>query len=220
MSRFNLTHLQASVLGCSLAVAGCLLTPTSHSETSRALTFDVPDILGCWELQEHGQLQASELRLLQVKDHWRRIYHCRETQQVVVVTLITGPSGPLVSHQPEICYARSEFCSHSEATLWATASRRDEFRFQTLEPRLVEQPAITIAYAWHDGDHWRAPHFPRFSFAGNAGLQRLQITMRHPAGTTRQAGAAIQQFIQLSVDAADAEISRQAQFPETARASY
>ena len=39
MRLFNLTHLRASMLGCSLAVAGCLLTPTSHSEVPRALTF-------------------------------------------------------------------------------------------------------------------------------------------------------------------------------------
>ena len=220
MTFFNPTHLRASMLGCSLAVAASLLTPTSRSEVPRALTFDAPEVLGCWELQEHGQLRASELRLLQARDHWRRIYRCRETQQLVVVTLIAGPSGPLVSHRPEVCYARNEFCSHSESALWATASRRHEFRFQTLEPRLVERPAITIAYAWHDGDHWRAPVLPRFSFAGHAGLQKLQISMRHPAGATRQASAAIQQFIQLSVDAADAETSRRAQAPQTASASY
>ena len=209
------------MLGCSLSVAACLLTPPPHSEVSRASTFDVPEVLGGWELQQQrGQLQTSELRLLQADDHWRRIYHCRETQQVVVVTWIAGPSGPLVSHQPEVCYARNEFYLGSESTRWATASRRQDFRFQTLKPRLFERPAITIAHAWHDGNRWQAPDSPRFSFAGHAGLQKLQISIRHPVGTTRQATAAIQQFIQLTIDAADTEISRRSRFPDTARASY
>ncbi len=200
----HLTRMRAAVLGCGLAIAGCLVTPTLHSQIPQTLTFRLPESVGPWKLQQRGKLQQSELKILQASDHCRCIYHCRETKQVLVVTLIAGPRGPLVSHQPEICYARDEFSAHSEATLWSLASRRDEFRLQTLMPRQVERSALTIAYAWYDGDCWRAPDHPRFRFAGHEGLQRMQVSMPHPVGMTAEACDAIQQFIQLTIDAAEA----------------
>ena len=210
-------RFQAALLGCGLAVASCLVTPTSHSEVPRQPTFELPDTLGPWELLEQGTLQESELRILQASDHWRRVYQCRDTKEIVDVTLIAGASGPVASHQPEICYSRNEFSSPSDARLWTVPERSDTFRFHTFEPRQFERPALTIAYAWHDGVRWRVPRVPRLQLAGHAVLQRLQRTMRHPSGMARDAQAAMRQFIQLAVDAADARQSRHAPFPTPAR---
>ncbi len=213
MIAYTLTRIQAALLGCGLAVVSCLITPVSHSAVSERCAFELPETLGSWELLEKGDLQKSELRILQASDHWRRVYQDREAQHTVVVTLVAGASGPLVSHQPEICYARNEFCSHGDARLWTVPERRDTFRFQTLEPRELERPALTIAYAWHDGDHWRAPRVPRLQLAGHAVLQRLQISLWHPSGMARDARDAMQRFIQLTVDAADLKSSRPAPLP-------
>ena len=207
------TRFQTALLGCSLAAASCCVTPASHSEVPQQRAFELPESLGSWELLEQGSLQESELRILQASDHWRRVYQCRETGQIVVATLVAGASGPLASHQPEICYARNEFCSHSDARIWVVPERRDRFRLQTLEPRQITQPALTIAYAWHDGENWRAPSLPRLQLAGHATLQRLQITMRHPGGAAGDAEVALQQIVQLILDATDGPVLQVASLP-------
>ncbi len=207
------TRFQAALLGCGLAVVSCLITPASHLEVPPHGAFELPETLGSWELLEQGNLQQSELEILHASDHWRRVYRCRETNKTVVVTLVAGASGPLASHQPEICYARSEFFAHGDALLWTVPERSDQFWLRTLEPRQFEQRSLTIAYAWHDGERWMAPRIPRLQLAGRATLQRLQITMRHRSGMAPAARIAIQQFAQLAVDAVDIMQSRPAPVP-------
>ncbi|MCM2375130.1 exosortase-associated EpsI family protein [Aporhodopirellula aestuarii] len=208
MVTLTITRLQVALLGCVLAFVSCLITPASHSENSQPCAFELPETLGTWKLLEEGSLQESELEILHATDHWRRVYRCSRTNHTVVVTLVAGPSGPLASHQPAVCYARNEFRLQNDAVTWTVPDRDDMFRFQTLEPRQIERPAMTIAYAWHDGDRWRAPRVPRIRLAGNAALQRLQITMRHPSGMAHDALGTMRQFVQLTVDASD-ELHRQ-----------
>ena len=198
------TRLQAALLGCGLAITNCLITSVSHTAAPQPTGFELPEILGSWKLREQAALQPSELSILQATDHWRRIYQCRKNGQIVIVTLLAGAGGPLASHHSETCHARNEFCSHGDTLLWSVPERPDQFRFQTLEPRQVERPALTVAYGWHDGDRWSAPRIPRLQLAGHAALHRLQITLRHPNGMSREARAAMQQFIQLTVEAMDA----------------
>ncbi|MEO2028567.1 MAG: exosortase-associated EpsI family protein [Fuerstiella sp.] len=209
----KLTRLRAALLGCGLALTSCLITAASHPTMPQKCAFELPQMLGAWKLVQQGSPDESELKILQATDHWQRVYQCQETNRIVVVTLIAGAAGPLVSHQPEVCYARNEFSSHSDARIWTVPERRDMFRMQTLEPRQITQPALTVVYAWHDGDRWRAPRFPRLQLAGNATLQRLQITMRHPGGGAGDAEATMQQMVQLILNATDGPVPQVASQP-------
>ncbi|MCS7466967.1 exosortase-associated EpsI family protein [Stieleria sp. ICT_E10.1] len=199
----KLTRTKAAVLGCSLALVSCLATSAARTQVTPRCAFELAETLGQWELTERWELQPGELDILQAGDHWRRVYQHRQTKQVVVVTLIAGPGGPLASHLPETCYARTEFRAHSEPVVWNMPDQPDQFRCQTLQPREVDQPALTIAYAWHDGSHWRAPQYPRFQLAGHPTLQRLLVSMRHPGGMTAEAQRVIRQVVGLTVDAAE-----------------
>lgn len=203
MSTHKITRLKVTLLGCGLAFTSCLFTAAFHPAVSLRCAFELPQTLGTWQLLQQESPTPGELRILQATDHWQRVYQCQETEQIVVVTLIAGPAGPLLSHQPEVCYARNEFSTHSDASIRAVPQRHDRFRFQTLEPRQTTQSAMTIAYAWHDGENWTAPRMPRFQLAGHATLQRLQLNMRHPSGHVREAESAMQQFVQLMLDAVD-----------------
>ncbi|PAY21304.1 hypothetical protein CKO51_01630 [Rhodopirellula sp. SM50] len=200
---FTLTRTKAAVLGCSLALVSCLATSAARTQVPPRCAFELAETLGRWELIERCELQPSELDILQAGDHWRHVYQHRQTKQVVVVTLIAGPGGPLASHLPETCYARTQFRAHSEPVVWNMPDQSDQFRCQTLQPRKVDQPALTIAYAWHDGSRWRAPQFPRFQLAGHPTLQRLLVSMRHPGGMTAEAQQVIRQVVGLTVDAAE-----------------
>ncbi len=201
------TRFQAASVGCALAVASCLLTPASYCELPHQGACQLPDTVGPFELLEEVTLKQSELRVLEASDHWRRIYQDRDAKNTVDVTVVIGASGPMASHRPEICYSRRDFSLHGDAWLWTVPERHDTFCFQTFAPRQVDRPALTIAYAWHDGDSWRVPRVPRLELAGHAVVQRLQITMRHPHGRAPDARAAMQQFLQLALEAADLEKS-------------
>lgn len=204
MKAFTLHRFQAALVGCGLAITSCLITTASQSEVPPQVAFQLPEILGTWERQGQGSLEDGELSMLQASDHWRSTYQCRETKQLLVVTWIAGATGPLVGHLPEICYSRNEFSSHSQVALWTVPGYGDTFRFQTLEPWQSERLALTIAYAWRDTDRWLAPSAPRFQLAGHANLQRLQLSLRHPNGGSHAARMAMQQFLELAVDAAKA----------------
>ena len=204
----TLTRFKAVVLGCSLAAASCLATPGSRSKIPQQCVFELTETLGAWDLLEQRDLQPSALKILQASDHWQRVYQNRETKQIVVATLIAGEGGPLASHMPETCYARNDFCSLSDAIVWTVPERSDKFRFQTLAPRKIDQPAVTIAYAWNDGNQWTAPHYPRIQLAGHTTLQRLLITMRHPNGMASNAREAMQQFVQLAVNTVEVKQAR------------
>ncbi|WP_147871174.1 hypothetical protein [Stieleria maiorica] len=195
-----MTRSNIAVLGCVLSLLSCLATSTWRTETPPRCAFEPAQTLGPWQLLEHGELQASELAILRASDHWRVGYQHPQTRQVVVVTLIAGAAGPLASHLPETCYARQEYSSHSDAVVWKFPETSDSFRFQTLHPRDVDQPALTIAYGWHDGTRWSAPRSPRFQFAGSRTLQRMLVTMRHPGGLTTEARQVLQQVLELTVN--------------------
>ena len=219
MRTITITRLQAALLGCGMAIASCLATAASRPNVPQSCAFELPKVLDSWQLLRKENPDQSELRILQSSDQWQCVYQCQDTEQVVVVTLLAGAAGPLASHQPEVCYARDEYRSHSDAHVWTVPERGDKFRFQTLEPRRIMQPALTIAYAWHDGVLWRAPRVPRLQLAGHATLQRLQITMRHPSGMAHDAEATLQRFLRLTLDATDTPQSRVTSPPATATAS-
>lgn len=192
------TRFQAAVVGCSLALASCLAAHGWRPDSRQQAAFALPNTLGTWELVEQATLQERQVQILQAGDHWRRVYRCKEHRDVMVVTMLSGAAGPLVAHLPEVCYDQNEFCAHSELQWWTVPQRHDRFCFQTLDPRQLERPAMTVAYAWHDRKRWRAPRYPRFRLAGHGSLQRLQVTMRHPRGMNRRARSAMQQFIKLA----------------------
>lgn len=197
----KLSRVHVVLFGCLLTAASCLLSMPAVGRPSNQSAFDFPARLGSWQLLERAELEEGELAMLRAHDHWQRIYECPQTNQRIIATLVSGPSGPLVCHQPEVCYARSEFCSHSEIRTWSTPTGADRFRIQTLEPRDVERPAMTICYAWHDGSNWKAPKMPRLQLAGRSSLQRLQVSMRHAPGSTTDAQSVMEEFLLAAVEA-------------------
>ncbi|WP_182864767.1 exosortase-associated EpsI family protein [Rhodopirellula sp. JC639] len=195
-----MTRSKIAVLGCLLSLTSCLVTSGWRTAPPPRCAFEPAATLGPWQLLERDELEPRELEILQASDHWRAAYRHPQTGQVVVVTLIAGAAGPLASHSPETCYARQEYRSLSDAVVWKLPETSDNFRFQTLHPRNVDQPALTIAYGWHDGTRWSSPRSPRFQFAGRPTLQRMLVTTRHPGGLTAAARQTLQQVLQWSVN--------------------
>jgi hypothetical protein len=198
MIPIEIQRLWAALAGCVLSLISCVLVPTTAA-SPQSLVLELPRRIGSWEMLRQDMLGPHELEMLQASDYRRRVYRCQETGRLLTATIVAGPSGPLACHQPEVCYGRNEYCTHSRAWVWRVPEREDEFRLLTLESLSIQQPTLTLAYAWHAEDRWRAPLVPRFQFFGNKTLQRLTVAMPHAAGAEDAAELAVQQFIKLVV---------------------
>ena len=195
-----LNRFTATLAGCLLTTASCLIPANLPRQPERCGQFELPPTLGTWQLLKQDVLPDDDLAIFDATQHWRRTYQCIETKQVIVATMIAGATGPLASHQPDICYARKDYRAiGGQVTHRASLNQADEFQYQTFESRTAGCSALTVAYAWHDGQRWCVPIIPRIQLAGCASLRRLQVTVAHPSGTSLAAQQTLQQFVKLAV---------------------
>ena len=199
MIRLRCNRMSACLLGAALSAVSCVSLPRARQMPTTDVTFELPDLVGSWELISQPAIPPRELEILQADDSWRRIYRCRETDQLLVATLIAGNGGPLSCHLPETCVSRSIYCVGPSTSVWQLLPTQHRFWIQTYFPRQIDSTALTVAYAWHDGLSWRAPQMPRFQLAGHSKLQRLQVTVQHENGRSAEAKAAIQRFVRASM---------------------
>lgn len=161
-----------------------------------ALHIDLPDAAGSWRMQQRLELPDDERKMLGAASCWRRQYQCQRTQQHVVATLAAGPSGRIAAHSPEVCYASRDYRPTSAARTVQVDGVEGRFWIHSFRPRIVGQPTLTVAYAWHDGHRWCAPRSPRWELAGKPQIWRLQVTCQHPEWAAGDAAAALTDFLQ------------------------
>lgn len=196
----RLTRIVAIWIGCASALAGLLVPPTLirllGEGSSDAACLEFPDTFGSWTAQQQLALPDDELDTLGAAGYWRRQYRGRATQQTVLATLVFGPAGRIAAHSPEICYARRAYQPVGPARTVRLAGTDSRFKMTSFRPRVAGQPALTVAYAWHDGQQWIAPTSPRLALAGVQQVCRLQVTCQHPDWATGEAEAALARFLQ------------------------
>jgi hypothetical protein len=100
---------------------------------------------------------------------------------MVDLSLLIGPAGTVSVHSPEICFPSKNFellGKRVRITIRDDAGIdhqfwRVEFRSQDLEERLSR-----VYYGWSIGGTWSAPDDPRFEFAGQPYLYKLQLHVK------------------------------------------
>lgn len=184
--------------GCALTWLCVLAAPRSQDDgqTVPHTAFEVPRHRGSWRVEQESPLSREEAGKIGARRNWRRLYRCEVTGQVVSATMIEGAPGPVAAHRPEVCYARAEVQPLGPARRWRFGGRHQAACWcQTLVPLRPERWATSLAYAWHDGKAWKAPTFPRWELAGHPTICRLQLAIRHPAGTSSAAAATLKRFL-------------------------
>src|SRR5262249_8823260 len=113
-----------------------------------------------------------------------RRYTNRVTGASVTVFLLCGRPGPVAIHPPDSCYAAggyeiatpSQFKAPGEPE--ATSA---EFRVARMrKKRAVEHSQLRIVWSWNDGNGWRVPADPRWTFASASVLFKLYLVRELP----------------------------------------
>jgi hypothetical protein len=152
--------------------------------------------IGQWEMLSSQSVGRGTQAMLQCTGSIVRVYRNRDTGQVVSMALLVGPPGPISVHTPEICFSSREYTQLGprEAFQIANLQRSDEgfwglqFRKNDLHSELLR-----VVYAWSDGNGWVAPNEPRFSFAGERMLYKIQLAA--PIAETSKASDPCRDFL-------------------------
>jgi len=146
----------------------------------------IPDTFGEWTLIDGSkeEFEAAVANELECAGNTVRTYRHGSTNVIVQVTVFVGPPGPTSLHTPEICYPARDNTIIEErqrVTISEDESSRDEFWALTFQSNGLERKKIRVYYAWSPGDHWSASESPRFSFASQPHLYKIQLSSILPA---------------------------------------
>jgi hypothetical protein len=159
-----------------------LLAAADHLQT-------LPKNMGDWQMLEDLPIAENVLQALECSGYANRRYINKETGDTVTIAIMAGPPGPIAVHTPEVCYSSRAYGIEDprvEATFNAMANEGDAHPTQTLwkvtfrDNRMVVDQ-LRVYYGWATGKKgatgaaWRAAPKPRYKFAGEPMLFKLQI---------------------------------------------
>jgi hypothetical protein len=145
---------------------------------AQRLAQPLPEQHGNWRLLKDAPFSADVIRMLQCPAHVHRTYVHQQTGEVVMVSVIIGPPGPIAAHTPEICYSSQDFTllgDRSPVTIIDRHEREHSLWQVSMEPRGVEYSPQRVLYAWGTGGKWSSSDDPRFEFAGEPYLYKIQL---------------------------------------------
>ncbi len=142
----------------------------------------LPDVLAAWAIVNREPIDEQAIELLLCRSHGNLSYKNSLTQADIVVTVLSGPSGPLAAHTPEVCYSSQAYLIRSESDqleLKLDDGSVSRFRVVDLTPRGENHKPLTVIYGWHDGNGWRSPSpgWCRIAYAGSKSLVKVQAAI-------------------------------------------
>ena len=140
----------------------------------------LPDDLAAWSLVERAAVDERAIDLLECHSHASLTYKNAVTGADIVVTVLSGASGPLTAHTPEVCYSSQAYLIQSQTEpleLKLNDGSICHFRVVDLTPRGDNHKPLTVIYGWHDGEGWRSPSWSRVVYAGTKSLVKIQAAV-------------------------------------------
>ena len=141
-----------------------------------------------WIADEEGELSKTEIAMLMIQDAYvNRVYTNRETGDIVHFTLMVGPTGRTVTHNPVVCFGGRGFeidsapfsvpidiqldCGREIVdTLW---------RVDFVNRSIGANNRISFYYGVYHGerpsDVWHAVENPRITFRRFRFVYRIQV---------------------------------------------
>ena len=138
------------------------------------------------------------MRMLSCAGYVNRQYVNRKTGQTVWLAVMLGPAGPIAVHTPEVCYSSRAYQIQDPRTgISITDSREQAHTFWSVFFRGMTPSAdqLHVCYAWYGKGGWEASTSPRFEFAGEPMLFKLQIAAFVPVAAQAQAADPCQAFL-------------------------
>jgi hypothetical protein len=203
LSRHTFT---AGVFIIATVISGLLLGHASDrwGASSDALAAEhslnrpLPNRVGNWRMRKEQTLEQDVLKLLRCKSYLARVYEHDQTGDLVTITVLVGPAGPLSVHTPEICYSSRDYViskTRNKYVVDDNSGKHHEFWDVALKARDAETSTQRVLYGWASGDIWNASEHPRFAYAGAPYLYKLQLAARSQDGAQLEGFDMCQDFL-------------------------
>jgi hypothetical protein len=158
----------------------------------------LPAQIGDWQLVSDEPIDERTLQMLSCAGHVKRQYVNRKTGETIWVAILVGPSGPIAVHTPEICYSSRATTIEGErapVSLVDAEGRSNTFWslwFATSNP---SADRLRVWYGWSGSGVWKASESPRFEYAAQPLLFKLQIASFVPSAERENPSDPCQGFL-------------------------
>lgn len=189
---YNPRRLLALVLIAALAtvasgyVSGQLSNRWGKSDDAARgslLIESIPTEVGVWRFQGRQELSDDSLDQLECYAYENGGYLNTETGEVIQLSLIVGPFGPMSVHSPDICYPAAGYQPTGERhrTQISTGRETADLWVTSFQPRGLGTLPLSVYYSWNAHGVWLAPDNARFSLGGAPVVFKLQVASRADA---------------------------------------
>jgi hypothetical protein len=138
----------------------------------------LPRQFGNWKLAEELPLEVSAVQMLQCAGYVNRRYVNQQSGQTVNLAIIVGPAGPTAVHTPEICFSSRAWKLQGERhriALEASPTKKHTFWTVDFSAKNALADDLRVYYSWSRGSTWEASASPRYEFAAEPMLYKLQL---------------------------------------------
>lgn len=159
--------------------------PATRADGPETRIASIPLQLGEWDGTD-GELSEAERSAAGVTHYLMRSYKNQATGDVVNVTLMCGPTGPIAVHPPTACYRGAGYQQAGETRNTVVRFEKTAHTFAIADfykPARSDQPQPRIYWAWSTNGHWQTPDSPRIEFASSPVLFKLYVTCERPFGS-------------------------------------
>ena len=173
--------------------------PPDSSRRAAARLEELPVQFGKWRMRSPRELSDAEMEQLQPTGYVFREYVNDDTGEALSPILLVGPVGQISVHTPEVCMAGQDYKqqgARQQVPISASPGEADTFWAATFRTNDVGGRYIRVYWGWSTGGPWSAPDNPRFGFAGQPYLYKIQLVTALGREPSRQKEDACQRFLQ------------------------
>ena len=130
---------------------------------------ELPSQFGNWKLRSTGRLGETAEQMLECTGYIVRDYQNQATNDLVSVTVLLGPPGPISVHTPEVCFPSRDYSAmglREEVVIRGEEKQNDQFWSLSYKANNLRGDMLRVYYAWSTGRHWSASGEPRMKYAG------------------------------------------------------
>ena len=157
-----------------------------------------PTELGEWKTSADVPVAQSAVDLLRPIKAINRIYVNSPRQLSAHVFVLLGPTGPTAAHTPEICFNARDYRLTDKPKMTRVdgdSGNDSECMSSKFQSRNAAGSFLNSWHAWTTDGTWEVPENPRFYFANNRYLFKVQVAISYDGSEEEENQAVMDQFI-------------------------
>ena len=163
----------------------------------------IPSRVGHWVAIEERTMDPQIQRIAGAVGYVDRCYRNENTGEIVDVLLLSGTTGSIAAHTPDICFQGLGYSMKESAPVRRTLSVPDGMSVSYWSARFEKDqpgsPSLLVNWAWGVNGDWSAADAPRREFLLHQSLYKLYVTRR--VSSDRDAAEDVEGFLKEFVPA-------------------